>query len=80
MSSSEEPLLQISDLVAFCINRSTHLSMKATRTDIDNGFLEIVGDMRIRSDKLEPMIIPPDFTPEDFDRFHVVDRLLKGLK
>jgi hypothetical protein len=79
-SSSEEPLLQIADLLAFCTNRITHLSTKEKRTETDEEFIRIVSGMRIRSEDISPMVLPRDFTVEDIDRFHAMDRLSKGLK
>lgn len=38
-SSDSEPLLQMADFIAFCINRSTHLQVKEPRTAFDNDFL-----------------------------------------
>jgi hypothetical protein len=73
-ASGEEPLLQIADLLAFCINRMTHLSLKDGRTDTDLEFIGLVNDMQIRSADLSPMIVPNDFTVEEIDRFHKLYR------
>lgn len=78
-SSKKEPLLQLADFLAFCINRCTHLSMKKNRTDIDNWFLELVGSMDINSDDIEKSKVSNDFTVKDFDAWHRKDRTEKGL-
>jgi hypothetical protein len=78
-ASSDEPLLQIADLLAFCINRMTHLSLKATRTETDLEFIDLVSHMRIRSADLSQMIVPRDFTIEEIDRFHKLHRAAIGL-
>jgi hypothetical protein len=79
-SSASEPLLQVADLLAFCINRSTHLAMKDNRTETDLAFLDMVGRMKIRSKDLAPVVLTRDFSVEDFDRFHKLDRQNKGLE
>lgn len=78
-SSTTEPLLQIADFIAFCINRSTHLAMKAKRTDIDNWFLRLVGGMKIDSEELVSTTLPSNFSAGDFDAVHNADREKKGL-
>ncbi len=78
-SSATEPLLQIADFIAFCINRSTHLSMKAKRTDIDNWFLRLVGGMKIDSEELVSTTLPSNFSAGDLDAVHDADRENKGL-
>jgi hypothetical protein len=79
-ASSDEPLLQIADLLAFCINRMTHLSLKTTRTETDLEFIDLVHHMQIRSGELSPMIVPRDFTVEEIDRFHKLHRTEIGLR
>jgi hypothetical protein len=79
-SSALEPLLQIADLLAFCLNRSTHLAMKDQRTETDLAFLDMVGRMKIRSKDLAPVFLTRDFSVRDFDRFHELDRRNKGLQ
>lgn len=79
-SSSAEPLLQIADFIAFCINRSTHLSIKSKRTDVDIWFLNLVGDMLIDCDDLKLNMLPKDFSVADFDGLHLQDRTAKGLQ
>jgi len=78
-SSAEEPLLQLADFLAFCINRSTHLSTKKKRTDIDNWFVELVGKMQIDCDDLKTVVLPVDFSVADLDQIHFQDRAKKGL-
>lgn len=79
-SSADEPLLQIADFVAYCINRSTHLSMKATRTEVDNWFLHTFARMNINCDDLKRALLPIDFSVADFDALHRLDRQSKGLE
>jgi hypothetical protein len=79
-SSADEPLLQLADFIAYCINRSTHLSMKAKRTEVDNWFLNLVGRMRINSNELVSATMPIDSSVENFDNFHKADRKKKGLE
>ena len=77
-SSSSEPLLQIADFIAFCVNRSTHLSMKSNRSDIDNWFLNLVGHMGINCVDLVAQRLSRNFSIEDFDDLHMKDRVKKG--
>lgn len=78
-SSAAEPLLQIADFIAFCINRSTHLAMKSKRSDVDTWFLNLVGGMGIDCDDLKLHELPKNFSVVDFDGLHVQDRAEKGL-
>lgn len=78
-SSASEPLLQLADFIAFCINRSTHLGMKSTRTPTDNWFLDLVGNMGIMCDDLNISCVPEGFSVTDFDHLHELDRKSKGL-
>jgi hypothetical protein len=78
-SSSAEPLLQLADFLAFCINRSTHLSMKGNRSDVDTWFLNLVGAMEIECDDLKVQTLSKDFSAADFDEVHLQDRAAKGL-
>jgi hypothetical protein len=66
-SSATEPLLQIADFVAFCINRSTYLALKKPRSNVDHQFLEMVSFMQINCDKLKPWVMKRDFTTAEFD-------------
>lgn len=79
-SSSTEPLLQIADLIAFCINRSTHLQMKASRTPTDDWFLRLIGHMSINSADLRQFSAPLDFGAGEFDEQHRLDRIEKVLE
>lgn len=79
-SSKEEPLLQLADFLAFCINRCTHLMMKNKRTEIDNWFLELVGAMAINSDDIKRVTASKNATVNDFDDWHRADRAEKGLR
>jgi hypothetical protein len=65
-SSAKEPLLQIADFIAFCLNRSTHLEMKDARTEIDNWFLNMVGHMGINSEDCQLRVVRTDFDVKDF--------------
>ncbi|TJZ77535.1 DUF3800 domain-containing protein [Chitiniphilus eburneus] len=78
-SSAAEPLLQIADFIAFCINRSTHLALKRSRSDVDAWFLNLVGEMRINCDDLKLHKLPRNFSIDDFDGLHMQDRAIKGL-
>src|SRR5260221_3155542 len=79
-ASIQEPLLQIADMMSFCINRVTHLSLKQHRTATDEEFLSMVTSMRIRSEDLSNIVLARDFTVEEIDRFHTMDRLRMGLE
>ena len=79
-SSSEEPLLQIADFIAFCINRTTNLGIKSSRTDTDNAFLDLVATMEINSDELQKINLDRRFSVSDFDEGHRIDRVTKGLE
>lgn len=79
-SSAEEPLIQIADFLAFCINRSTHLALKDARTATDIWFLNLVGRMGIDSTDLKAVKLPANFSRKDFDEFHAKDRREKGLE
>lgn len=79
-SSKTEPLLQIADFMAYCINRTTYLAMKPNRSDDDNIFLEIISSMNINSTDIKKSGLDTNFTIDDFDAFHENDRKSKGLK
>jgi hypothetical protein len=79
-SSLAEPLLQIADFLAFCINRSTHLQMKTRRTSIDTWFLKLIERMDILSDDLNRVSLPSDFSVADIDAMHLIDRRTKNLE
>lgn len=78
-SSAEEPLLQIADFIAFCVNRSAHLCLKPERTETDLAFLDLVGGMGINCADILRTEVDPGFTVKDFDRIHDEDRRKKGL-
>lgn len=78
-SSKEEPLLQLADFLAYCINRCTHLMMKNKRTEIDNWFQELVVAMAINSDDIKRVTASRNPTVSDFDDWHRADRAEKGL-
>lgn len=79
-SSAKEPLLQLADFVAFCINRSTHLSTKPKRSPVDNWFIRLVAGMQIKSDDVKFATLQKAFTVKEFDDFHRQDRIGKGLE
>lgn len=79
-SSTEEPLLQIADFIAFCINRATNIGIKSRRTDTDYDFLELVASMEINSDELQKVQLERGFSVSDFDERHRLDRVAKGLE
>lgn len=78
-SSCDEPLLQIADFIAFCINRCTHLAMKNKRSDIDTWFLNLAAEMQINCNDLKVHTLSTEFSVADFDELHVQDRSQKGL-
>lgn len=69
-SSADEPLLQIADFLAFCINRSTYLSTKQKRTDTDLFFLGMVGKMQVNCPDIKRVEVDVEFTIEDIDTVH----------
>jgi hypothetical protein len=79
-SSMSEELLQIADFLAFCVNRNTHLALKNSRTEVDLWFLQLVANMRINSPDLKPFVAPPDFSANELDEFHRLNRALKGIE
>lgn len=79
-SSQAEPLLQIADFFAFCINRNTHLALKGTRSEVDRWFMSLVADMRLNSDEISPALMTSNFSVQQFDKFHRLDRELKGIE
>lgn len=78
-SSVTEPLVQIADFIAFCINRSTYLATKKDRTEIDNWFLNLVGTMCINCEDLRLTAMPASFPVDEFDELHIADRVAKDL-
>jgi hypothetical protein len=79
-SSTAEPLLQVADFVAFCINRATYLGTKAQRSNVDTDFLRMVEFMQINCDRLVRWKTKADFTVADFDEAFRNDRSEKGLQ
>ena len=79
-SSSAEPLLQIADFLAFCINRVTYLGLKSVRTNVDYNFLEMVSEMKINCDQLKRWEVERGFSVKDVDAAHRDDRVKKGLE
>lgn len=79
-SSSEEPLLQIADFLAFCVNRNTHLQHKSERTDIDNWFINLVSAIGIDCSDLSLANLPAGFDTNHVDLLHQADRIKKGIK
>ena len=79
-SSTDEPLIQIADFMAYVINRSTYLATKNVRTEIDNWFLNLIGEMNINCDDLKRHEASEDFSVSDFDDWHKIDRVQKGLE
>ncbi|WP_299872814.1 hypothetical protein [uncultured Cocleimonas sp.] len=78
-SSETEPLLQIADFLGYSINRSTYLSTKKNRTNIDNWFIDLVHSMKINSKHIQSFTFSEDFSVADLDEFHSKDRKNKGL-
>lgn len=79
-SSKSEELLQVADFLAFCINRNTHIALKGQRTELDRWFLQLVASMGINSADISPFIAKPDFSVDELDQFHRVDRALKRIE
>lgn len=79
-NSHADPLLQVADFLAFSVNRSTHLATKSTITEIDKEFLDLVVDMDIRSSDIVRFASTMGSIREDLDRFHLEDRIAKGLE
>jgi len=78
-SSCHDPLLQLADFIAYCVNRSTHLQMKKKKTKTDLWFLNLVGTMNLNSKDITNAKLSTNFSAQDIDRLHKDDRLLKGL-
>ena len=78
-SSREEPLLQLVDFLAYCINRVTHLALKENRTELDYRFVELVSGMGINCSDLTLKALPIGFTVQQFDELHEADRASKGI-
>lgn len=79
-NSQADPLIQVADFLAFSINRSTHLATKPIITDLDKEFLDLIGNMDIRSNDLIRTESTIGSIRQDFDNFHFQDRIAKGLE
>jgi hypothetical protein len=79
-SSKDEPLLQIADFLAFAVNRSTHLALKAELSDTDIWFLNLVASMSIDCKDLQASESNTTSLIEDFERLHGEDRRRKGIR
>lgn len=66
-SSSNDPLLQIADFLAFSINRSTYLALKDKRTDMDIWFLDLIASMKINSKDINYFSINENSSHDDLD-------------
>lgn len=78
-SSKDEPLLQMADFIAFIINRSTHLSLKTDRSEMDYKFLRIIENIDINCSGIVKTTSEKNYSIDDFDKIHDLDRLSKGL-
>lgn len=78
--SHADPLIQVADFLAFSINRSTHLATKPTITKIDQEFLDMVGNMEIRSSDIIRVGSTIASIRQDLDMAHSEDRIAKGLE
>ncbi|AYM08933.1 hypothetical protein [Agrobacterium tumefaciens] len=78
--SHVDPLLQMADFLAFCVNRCTHLATKQTIKELDIEFLHMIAQMRIQSEDIKQFESTMGSIREDFDRFHFEDRVGKGLE
>jgi hypothetical protein len=79
-SSKNEPLLQISDFVAYAVNRLTNLSAKSNRTTKEDEQIVILGGLELNSDDMRKAVVPKDFGKSEFDALHYADRKEKGLE
>lgn len=79
-ASCNDPLLQMADFLAYCINRSTHLALKPKRSSTDLEFLHMVSAMELNSDDVKFKKSSKGFSLADFDQLHEEDRRNKGLK
>lgn len=79
-SSKSEPLLQIADFLAFCVNRTTHVILKDNRSDLDIWFCQLIASMRINCPDIRLSHLPKDFTTAQYDDLHKADRIEKKLE
>lgn len=66
-SSSNDPLLQIADFLAFAINRCTHLMLKENRSETDLWFLDLIASMEINSTDINYFSINENSSSDDLD-------------
>lgn len=78
-SSTAEPLLQIADFIAFCINRITYIGLKGNLKEVDYQFLRMVEEMNINCDNLRKLK-NRGFTIAELDAAMAEDRKEKGLE
>ncbi|NIF47860.1 MULTISPECIES: DUF3800 domain-containing protein [Enterobacteriaceae] len=82
-SSDSEPLLQLADFIAFCINRSTHLQVKEPRTTFDNDFLcfmQFIHFLDPDENEMRRAIMTKKAKTIHTDLIHWLDRVDKGMK
>jgi len=82
-SSDLEPLLQMADFIAFCINRSTHLQVKEPRTAFDNDFLyfmQFIHFLDPDDNEMRRAVITNKAKTIHTDILHWIDRIDKGMK
>ncbi|BEN66668.1 hypothetical protein SMKC072_44900 [Serratia marcescens] len=81
-SSDSEPLLQLADFIAFCINRSTHLQVKEPRTKFDNDFLcfmQFIHFLDHDENEVRSAVMTNNAKTIDTDKIHWLDRVDKGM-
>jgi len=82
-SSHSEPLLQMADFIAFCINRSTHLQVKEPRTTFDNDFLyfmQFIHFLKSDGSEMYRAVVTNKAKTICTDLIHWLDRVDKGMK
>lgn len=79
--SSDEPLLQVADFIAFCHNRTQWILGKEERNKSDILFMDIFREASFNIINLPKIRINEinDFTRDDFDYFHFQDKTEKNL-
>lgn len=81
--SDDEPLLQMADFFAYCINRVTHLSVKDNRSRYDNAFLAFSQFMsNLDYDESDFILVHSNtnFKTTHTDNIHKKDRVSKKIK
>lgn len=78
--ASTEPLMQLTDFVAYCINRSTVLQIKSNRSKTDLYFLRMIEMMNLNTTDLQFHKLPASFNAQDIDELHRLDRVAKVLE